>query len=430
MTDAVGASVLYGSYTQTQAMSLALAQSGPMIDVHQRLIRYLEQVAHLDREIEYLPSEDVISERKAAHQGLMAPEMAVVMAYCKIHLYAELLESDLPEDPYLAHDLERYFPAPLPERYAAQMREHRLRREIIATVVANQLVDRAGTTFAFRLGEETGAPPSILARAYAAAREVFDMRSFWSEVEALDNVVSADTQLAMLIEGRRLVERATRWLARSNPASLDIKAIAAYFEPGARMLAAALPDVLDGGDRWAFATRVDELEGAGVPNELAVRVAGMPALLSVFDIVDVAHACTRPVEDVMAIYFGLGSRLDLNWLRDRIIELPRANRWQALARAALRDDLYSLHRELTQEVLESVQETGEPAVDEWIGMHRVAVERGTAILSDIKASRTYDMTTLPVALREVRNLIRGGGADAVSVTASGGYEAASDEQVS
>jgi glutamate dehydrogenase len=408
MTDAVADSVLYGSYTQTQAMSLALAQAVPMIDVHQRLIRQLEQVAHLDREIEFLPNDDVISERKAAHRGLVAPEMAVVMAYCKIHLYAELLESDLPEDPYLAHDLKRYFPLPLPERYSEEMRGHRLRREIIATVVANQLVDRAGTTFAFRLGEETGAPPSILARAYAAAREVFEMRTFWSEVEALDNVVPAGIQLGMLIEGRRLVERATRWLARANQSELDIEAITAYFEPGARTLAAALPDVLDGGDRWAFATRVDELEGAGVPNELGVRVAGMPALLSVFDIVEVANACDRSVDDVMAIYFGLGSELDLNWLRDRIIELPRANRWQALARSALRDDLYSLHRALTQNVLEFVDGTGDAAVGQWIDMHRVAVERATAMLSDIKASRFYDMTTLPVALREVRNLIRGG----------------------
>jgi glutamate dehydrogenase len=219
----------------------------------------------------------------------------------------------------------------------------------------------------------------------------------------------AETQLAMLIEGRRLVERATRWLARANPASLDIEAITGYFEPGARTLGAALPAVLDGGDRWAFATRVDELEQAGAPHALAVRVAGMPSMLSTFDIVDVANTCSRPVEDVMAIYFGLGSRLELNWLRDRIIELPRANRWQALARAALRDDLFSLHRALTQDVLESVEETGEAAVDHWIEMHRGSVERSTAMLSDIKASRTYDMTTLPVALREVRNLIRGGG---------------------
>ena len=114
MTDAVGEHVLYGSYTQTQAMSIALAQAPQMIDVHQRLIRQLEQTANLKREIEFLPSDDVLADRKSAHQGLVAPEMAVVMAYCKIHLYAGLLESDLPEDRYLRHDLERYFPAPAP----------------------------------------------------------------------------------------------------------------------------------------------------------------------------------------------------------------------------------------------------------------------------------------------------------------------------
>src|ERR1700741_428768 len=135
-----------------------------MVDVHARLLRKLEQTAGLNRELEFLPTDEEIAERKAAHHGLVAPELAVVMAYCKISTYAELLESDLPEDPYLSHDLERYFPSPLPERYTRAMREHRLRREIIATTVANQLVDRAGTTFVFRLGEETGAPTSRLAR--------------------------------------------------------------------------------------------------------------------------------------------------------------------------------------------------------------------------------------------------------------------------
>ncbi len=242
MTDGVAERVLYGSYTQTQAMSLALAQAVAMVDVHARLIHELEQVAGLDRGIEFLPSDELINERKVAHQGLVAPEVAVVMAYCKIHLYAELVDSGLPEDEYLAHDLERYFPPPLgpgmaqhpgspngapptssgSERYAAQMRSHRLRREIIATVVANQLVDRAGTTFAFRLSEETGAPASLLARAFAVAREVFDMRSFWTAVEALDNQVDAHTQIQMLIDGRRLVERATRWLVRAHPDAIDI----------------------------------------------------------------------------------------------------------------------------------------------------------------------------------------------------------------
>jgi glutamate dehydrogenase len=408
MTDAVAERVLYGSYTQTQAMSLALAQAAPMIDVHARLIRHLEQVAGLDREIEFLPSDESINERKVNHQGLVAPELAVAMAYCKIHLYTRLLESDLPEDEYLGLDLERYFPPPLPERYGQRMRAHRLRREIIATVVANQLVDRAGTTFAFRLGEETGVGPSLLARAYAIAREVFDMRSFWSSVEALDNEVAAQTQLEMLIEGRRLVERSTRWLVRAGSEGIEIAATIQNFEPGARMLADALPAVLDGTDRELYEGRAAELAAAGAPSELARRVAGMPSLLSVFDIIEVAGATDRHPEVVMATYFRLGSRLELNWLRDRIFELPRSNRWQALARAALRDDLYSLHRSLTQEVLETggADSDSDSAIDAWSQRNGAGLERCLSILSDIKASRNYDMTTLPVALREVRNLIR------------------------
>jgi glutamate dehydrogenase len=409
MTDAVGAQVLAGSYTQTQAMSLALHQAVSMVGVHARLIRALERVAALNRELEYLPSDKTIEARRAEHQGLLAPELAVVMAYCKIHIYVELLESDLPDDPYLAHDLERYFPPPLPERFAKQMRSHRLRREIIATLVANQLVDRAGTTFAFRLAEETGAPVSQLARAFAVGREVFDMRSFWSAVQALDNQIEAGTQISMLLEARRLLERASRWLVRANSQPIDIARFTSRYQPGAELLAESLPRVLCGTDRAAFGERLGELEAAGVPRGLATRVASMQALLSVFDIVEDATASGRDQEAVTAIYFTIGSRLELDWLRDRILELPRADRWQALARAALRDDLYSLHRSLTHEVLRvgGPEAAGDQAIDLWWHHNAAGIERCLGLIADVQASRTYDTTTLPVALREVRNLILG-----------------------
>ncbi len=379
-----------------------------MVDIHDRLVRSLEQVAGLDRELEFLPSDDEIAERKAAHQGFSSPELAVIMAYCKIYLYSELVESDLPEDPYLFHDLERYFPAPLPERYSEQMRDHRLRREIIATVVANQIVDRAGSTYAFRVGEEVGASASLLARGFAVAREVFRMRSFWEQVESLDYKVDAEIQLEMLLDGRRLVERATRWLVRGHPRTIDIEETTRRFAPGANLLGKSLPGLLDENDRETFDARVAHLEEADVPHDLAVRVAGMPALRSVLDIVEVAEATGRSLEIVMRTYFGLGSRFVLTWLRDRIIELPRGNRWQALARAALRDDLYSLHRALVQEVLEDAAKnaTAEDAIAAWRQGNEAAVERVLGMLSDIRASRTYDLTTLPVALRELRNLIR------------------------
>jgi glutamate dehydrogenase len=403
MTDAVGGAVIYASYTQTQAISLALAQAAPMIDVHARLIRRLEQIAGLDRELEFLPSEEEISDRKAAHRGLVGPELAIVMAYCKVAIYARLLDSDLPEDDYLSHDLERYFPPPLPERFRELMPGHRLRREIVATVVANQMVDRAGTTFAFRLGEETGASPAALARAYAAAREIFDMRLFWSELEELDNRVDAEVLLSMLIDGRRLVERASRWLVSAGTGSIEITPTVARFAPGAQVLTGSLPVLLDEADRDALEARAAELIEAGVPANLADRVASMAHLVSVFDVVDVAETLGRPLQTVMRTYFELGSRLQLNWLRDRIIELPRSTRWQALARGALRDDLLAVHAELTREVLGDAPE-GQDGLEAWWAGKDAAIERCLATLADIRASRSYDTTTLPVALREVRAL--------------------------
>jgi glutamate dehydrogenase len=330
------------------------------------------------------------------------------MANCKIRLYEELLESDLPEDSYLVQDLERYFPQPLPDRFPEPIRRHRLRRELEATIVANQLVDRAGITFAFRLAEETGASTPQLARAYAAAREVFEMRDFWAAVEELDNRIEAGTQLSMLIEGRRLVDRAARWLVRSSARStIDIVEVIERFAAGAQELARALPEVLIGQDREAFAERRHELEIADVPSELACKVASMPALLSVFDIVTDSTLTATPLATVMATYFGLGSRLGLDWLRDRILELPRADRWQALARTALRDDLYRLHRAITREALsgEPEPETGEQAIEAWLEHNAAAVARSRTVLEEVRASRTFDGTTLPVALRELKYLV-------------------------
>ena len=292
MTDAVADKVLYGSYTQTQAMSIALAQSVSMRDVHGRLLRDLEQTAGLNRELEFLPSETTLTQRRSERRGLVAPEIAVLMASCKIHLNALLLESDLPDDPYLVPDLERYFPEALAP-YAEQMRGHRLRRELIATIVANQLVDRAGTTFAFRLNEETGVAIPQLARAFAVARDVFEMRPFWDAVEQLDNQIEAGTQLSMLIDGRRLVERASRWLVRSRPrGEIDVTETTTRFCAPAGELAAALPGALQGHDRDAFHARHEELIAAGVSPELAQRVASMGALLAVFDIVEDADRCS------------------------------------------------------------------------------------------------------------------------------------------
>ena len=408
MTEAVADAVLFDSYRQTEALSLAGAQAAGMLHVHDRFMRSLEQAGRLDREIEFLPDHEAIAERSAARVGLAQPELAVLIAYSKVTLYADLLESDLPEDAHLSEDLARYFPAPLPERFAEQLQGHRLRREIIATRVANSLVDRAGSTFVFRLREETGAPAADVARAYAVAREVFEMRAFWEQIEALDNRVEAATQIDMLLAARKLVERATRWLLRNRRHPIDIAATLARYAPGARTVAAAVPGVLVDADREAWEARVAGLGEAGVPAPLAERVASLDALFSALDVVEAEQATGRALDDVVALHFLIGGRLRLHWLRDRIAALPRDDRWQAMARAALRDDLFALHGELTADILVEGPAEGDALarLESWATANATALKRCLAILADIDASGTFDLTTLPVALREVRTLIR------------------------
>jgi glutamate dehydrogenase len=262
-----------------------------------------------------------------------------------------------------------------------------------------------GTTFAFRLHEETGAPASQIARAYACAREIFEMRPLWAEIESLDNQCDAAVQIELLLEGRRLVERASRWLLGNRPRQLDIASTVRHFRPGAMALYASITRLLSPEDAEPLARRADELREQGVREDLATRVAALPIMFAALDIVVVADERELDVEHVGAVHFHLGSRLGLHWLRDRIVALPRDNRWRARARAALRDDLYAIHRELTSEVLRTAPAGAEPAglVDAWIESHPGS-ERALQTLGDIRSGQSYDLTTLPVAVREMRNL--------------------------
>jgi glutamate dehydrogenase len=406
MTDAVAALVLQDNYEQTETLSLAEANASSMLDVHQRFLRFLETRRNLGRELEALPDDEEIGERKRDDGGLSRPEIAVLLAYSKIDLHEALLDSDVPEDPYLSAELEHYFPAPLPERFGDQMRAHRLFRQIVTTQVVNNMLHGGGTTFAFRLHEETGAPASQIARAYACAREIFEMRPLWSEIENLDTQCDASVQIDLLLEGRRLVERASRWLLGNRPRRLDIASTVNHFRPGAMGLYASITRLLSPEDAEPLARRADELREQGVPEDLATRVAALPIMFAALDIVVVADERELDVENVAAVHFRLGSRLGLHWLRDQIVTLPRDNRWRARARAALRDDLYAIHRDITSEVLRAAGPgaDAEGLVELWVSSNP-ASERALQTLGDVRSGQSYDLTTLPVVVREMRNLI-------------------------
>jgi glutamate dehydrogenase len=398
MTDEVAAMVLRDNYDQTGALATARAQAAPMVDVHARYLRRLESDSGLDRAIEFLPSDEVLAQRRSAGTGLTSPEFAVLLAYTKLDVSHRLLASDACEDPWFERELIAYFPAPLrDERFASAMARHPLRREIIATRVTNLLVDRAGTSFIHRLTEETGATVPELARAHAAAWEIFGLEELWSAVEALDTVVPAATQIDMMLLIRRLAERASRWLVRHGPKPLDVAAALAAFGPGAARLAGLLPALQSPADREVAETRAAGWVEAGAGEALADRVAALDTLAPALDVVQVAGGVDG-VADVAVVYFALGTALELDWLRDRIGALPRDDRWQGLARSALGDDYARERAALTAEVL------GGGGLEQWTARHRPAIDRFLLVIDDIRAGATPDLATLSVAMREARAL--------------------------
>jgi glutamate dehydrogenase len=414
MTDEVAELVLANNRAQTEAISSSVANAASMIEVHRRYLRRLEQAGQLDRELEFLPGDEELVERRNAGAGLVRPELAVLLAYTKTLLYDELLATDVPDDPWLSRELARYFPSALRSEYAEDLHEHRLRREIIVTQVANALVNDAGTTFLFRLGEETGAATTDIVRAHTVAREIFDLRALQEAVRALDNVVPAAVQTDMLLEGRKLIERATRWLLRNLPRPIDITANVQAFADGVAQVGAGLPELLRGTDRRAVDEARQQLEEQGAGEELAARVACLPAWFSALDLVGVAAGRGEgtgtddgePLDAAAGTYFGLAERLHLDWLREQIGALPRETRWDALARDALREDFYGQHARLTAEVLRVTDPARGPTerIEDWLRRNAAQVRRCEQLLAEIQTTSAVDLARLSVAVREIRNL--------------------------
>jgi glutamate dehydrogenase len=351
MTDEVARLVLAHNASQNLALANSVAQARSMAGVHEDWISRLEDQGLLDRGLEFLPSTEELEQRRAAQQGLTAPELATLLAYTKIVLEDELAHSDLPDDPYLVRDLIGYFPGPLQERYADQMREHRLQREIITTVAVNRFVDTAGITCFHRLSVESGASPTEVILAHTAARVVFRAAELDEAIRRLDHQIDAATQTVLRLEVRTLVERATRWLLNRRR-RVDIQAVVDELADGVRTIVDALPALLPGRERAAMDRRAARYREAGVPDALAQAVAALPPAYTALSVVQTAHREDRPPLEVAAVHLALGQRLGLDRLLGRIIELPRSDRWQTLARAALRDDLHLVHAALTAQALE------------------------------------------------------------------------------
>ncbi|MEU1934091.1 NAD-glutamate dehydrogenase [Streptomyces coeruleorubidus] len=408
MTDEVGHLVLRNNYAQNTAIANALAQSKDMLHAQQRFMKHLVREGHLDRALEFLPTDRQIRERLAQGQGLTSPETAVLLAYTKITVAEELLHTSLPDDPYLRGLLHCYFPTELREQFPDRLDGHPLRREIVTTVLVNDTVNTGGTTYLHRLREETGASLEEIVRAQTAAREIFRQSPVWDGVEALDNKVEADVQTRIRLHSRRLVERGTRWLLNNRPQPLQLAETVDFFAERVEQVWTQLPKLLRGADLEWYQKIYDELTDVGVPDELATRVAGFSSAFPTLDIVSIADRMGREPLDVADVYYDLADRLRITQLMDRIIELPRADRWQSMARAAIREDLYAAHAALTADVLAVGDGTSTPEqrYKAWEQKNAAILGRARTTLEEIQGSEAFDLANLSVAMRTMRTLLR------------------------
>ncbi|MFE2272438.1 NAD-glutamate dehydrogenase [Streptomyces lavendulae] len=408
MTDEVGRLVLRNNYAQNTALANGAAQAPSLLHAQQRFMRRLERAGQLDRGLEFLPTDRQIRELLSNGKGLTQPELAVLFAYTKITVADELIGTELPDDPYLRRLLHAYFPGALLSRFPEQIDAHALRREIITTLLVNDTVNTGGSTFLHRLKEETGASTEEIVRAQLSAREIFGMAEVWDAVEALDNKVAADVQTRVRLHARRLVERGTRWLLNNRPQPLQITETIELFAARVEQVWSELPKLVRGADLEWYGSILDELTGEGVPEELAAKVAGFSSAFPTLDIVAIADRTGVDPLAVAEVYYDLADRLDITQLMDRIIELPRSDRWQSMARASIREDLFAAHAALTADVLAAGNGTSTPEerFKLWEEKNAAIIGRARTTLDEIRGSDDFDLANLSVAMRTMRSLLR------------------------
>lgn len=406
MTDDVAALCLRDNYQQTQSISIIEARAVPDLDRHQRVIRAMERSGDLDRALEFLPDDEEIGDRLQAQKGLTRPELSVIFAYAKNITYKELLESDLPDDPLLSEDLIRYFPPALQERHLDNVKNHKLRREIIATVVTNSMINRTGPAFVNEMKQKTGISTSEIARAFTITREVFQLRPVWSQIEALDNIASSEAQTLMLQETGRTINRMTEWFLRNEGHPLDIAKNIETYQSGVEVIKDNLGSILGHLALGNLEKRTKRFMQDGVPQGLANSVGQLKVLSSACDVVRLAQAADMPVLDVGITYTSVGTRFGLDWLRSAANRIPADSQWYRMALGAIIDDLWGLQSDLTGRVLAD-KKPSQKAIDAWIAKRKDTVDRVDQLLGELGNLPQLDLAMLAVVGRELRNLITG-----------------------
>jgi glutamate dehydrogenase len=409
MTDEVAELVLTDNADQNDLMGTSRANAASLLNVHERQIKQLVAERGLSRELEALPSEKEVHRRAEAGLGLTSPELATLMAHVKLALKDEVLATDLPDQEVFAARLPRYFPSVLREPFRQEIRTHQLRREIVTTMLVNDLIDTAGITYAYRIAEDVGVKSVDAVRTYVATDAIFGIEKLWRQIRAADMPVATSDR--MTLDTRRLIDRAGRWLLNYRPQPLAVGAEINRFAKKVEALTPRMSEWLRGDDKAIVEKEAREFASQGASEELAYRVAAGLYRFSLLDVIDIADIEDRDPAEVADTYFALMDRLGTDGLLTAVSALPRDDRWQSLARLAIRDDIYASLRALCFDVLAvgEPDESGEEKIAEWEHTSASRVERARRTLIEIYESGEKDLAALSVAARQIRRMTRTSG---------------------
>ncbi len=413
MTDEVAQLVLRDNYQQSQTISMMQHRAPALLEAQQRTMKLFERDGLLNRDIEFLPNDEEFQERLTAGLGLVRPELAVFLSYGKMWLYDKIIGSDLPDDPIVEEDLHHYFPVPLQKKFAGPIEKHKLRREIIGTVITNSFINRVGPAFINAMMERTGMGPVDIARAYTVTRAAYGLRDLWNGIEALDNKVPAEVQLTMLWEVERMVVRSVLWMLRHCIVPMDMAAIIKSLKPAVDTLRKNLKDIWSEEVAGYVERQAAGYREKGVPADLALNVASLYRLAAANDVNSISNASKQPLANVAKMYFLVGQRFGLGALRERTETFGTQSHWDRLAVSAAIEELFAHQTTITTRVLESAKsgkggkDSGAKALEAWIEGNKTRVDRFDQVLAEIKSADAISLSMLTVANRQLSAMTAG-----------------------
>ncbi|HFC05561.1 MAG TPA: NAD-glutamate dehydrogenase, partial [Rhizobiales bacterium] len=403
MTDNVAALVLRNNYLQTLCLSMCQARGAAEFGYTKRLMSAMENQGLLDRKLEDLPDGTTLADREAAGIGFPRPELSVLVAYAKIALFDDLIETGVPDDPYFESQLFRYFPPLMAKKYRAEIVGHKLRREIITTLLANSVINRGGPTFVYRLIEETGHSAADIAKAFVLARDAFDFTAMNDKIDSLDTKISGATQIKLYVELQRVLRRATVWFLLNVDFSEGLDKLVAHYQKGLRKLSGNFDKALPDAGRAAVKRRFDEYRENGVPKDIATLFAQLRHMQRGPDIVQVATRTGQPVEAVAGAFFDVAAGLGIDRLFAHSSRIAASEYYDRLAINRTLDGIVQTHRSIVLEIMSS-KNAADRNWQKWADTNQASVTRVQASMEDLMKAKDFNLAKLAVAASQLNDL--------------------------